>query len=719
MPAFVPSNLIFPVMNRNTKNPDSSIKYVKTIGEKRAQALSSAGVNSVGDLLRYYPRRYLDRTTVTPICKLRIGEDATVIGRVENMGIVKSRKNWNSRFRLILADETGALSCVWFKGVRFLEKAFKVGETLAVFGKVTFFEGFQITHPEIDRLSDEEDGNFVHTGRIIPLYPSSQTLREFHFDSRGFRRLMKPVLDEFLGSMDETLPPYVLRERGLIPLQEALRQIHFPDDEKRLAAAQRRLKFEELFYLQLMLAYRKMTFGIEKHGVVFEKVGPLTSALIESLPFELTDAQKKVIREIRKDMKSGRPMNRLVQGDVGSGKTVVALICMMIALDNGYQATIMAPTEILAEQHYLTISEYLFGQNVKVGLITGSQTKKDRDRILESIRSCETDLVVGTHAVFQKMVEFGKLGFVVIDEQHRFGVLQRAELIKKGRSRDLQPDVLVMTATPIPRTLALTVYGDLDVSVIDRLPSGRKKIVTRSASEKAIGGVYDFVRGEIAKGRQIYIVYPLIDETEKSDLKAAIVGFEKLSKKVFSDLAVGLLHGKMKSDEKEQAIRSFKKGELDILVSTTVVEVGVDVPNATVMVIEHAERFGLTQLHQLRGRVGRGAEQAFCILVKGKKLTDEAVERIRVMEATTDGFKIAEEDLRIRGPGDFFGTRQSGLPDLKIANILFDYEILREARRAAFNLVRLDPQLRAPENKAVRKNFIDKYKNRFSLVNIG
>ncbi len=699
---------------------NAEVQFLPRIGPKRAEVLNDIGVFTLWDLLNYFPRRYLDRSHVSAIKDLRLHEAATVVGRVENFALIKNRKGWGSRFRLILSDDTGSINLVWFQGAQFYEKAFESGDILAAYGKIEFYNReLQITHPEFDRLESEEEDNFLHTGAIIPVYPSGEALRKKWLDSRGFRKLIKPLL-ELTDEIDETLPRTVIEKNKLLSIQATYRQIHFPLSEDNLAKAQERIKFEELFYLQLMMAFRKNRIVAEQKGITFSQVGEKTKELIARLPFQLTEEQKKVLREIHADMKSPHCMNRLIQGDVGSGKTVVALLAILIAVENGYQTAFMAPTEILAEQHYYVLQEYLWGMNIRVALLKGGQKKSEREKVLHEIEHHEADIVVGTHAIFQEHVTFAKLGFIVIDEQHRFGVMQRAEIRQKAVAKGIYPDVLVMTATPIPRTLAMAVYGDLDISVIGELPSGRKPIKTVSRKEDARKKIYEFIRAEIQKGRQSYIVYPLIEESEKSDLKAATEAFEYLSKKIFPDLRLGLLHGRMKSAEKQDVMARFKKQEMQILVSTTVIEVGVNVPNATIMLIEHAERFGLTQLHQLRGRVGRGGEQSYCILMIAKdELADENMARVKIMEETTDGFRIAEEDLKLRGPGEFFGTKQSGLPELKMAHIVYDKEILKTARQDAFELVKRDPQLRSTENATVKKKFMKEYHEKLGLGQVG
>ena len=691
------------------------MKFLTGVGEKRADRLAQAGIATVEDLLHYYPRRYLDRSTINRIDTLQPGMHATIVGRIESCGIKKGRR---SRFIAHIFDDSAYLECVWFHQAHMWQRVFKPGELVAFHGKVSWYGGPQMVHPDYDKLPDEAAGgnsNLLNTGIIIPLYPSSEALKQVGLDSRGFRRIIKIGLDNFLRDVPETLSPDILRRLNLMPLPESLRQIHFPENFERLNQAVRRLKFQELFFLELLLAFRKQRMKAEKSGIVFERVGEKTKAVLEKLPFELTEAQKRVLREIRTDMHQPYVMNRLIQGDVGSGKTIVALISMLIAVENGYQAALMAPTEILAEQHYLNIHRILEGLDCRVESLLGSQTAARRRKIHPAIKSGEVNIVIGTHALIQDGVDFAKLGLVIVDEQHRFGVMQRAQLREKG----LNPDMMVMTATPIPRTLSLTLYGDLDVSIIDELPPGRKPVITVWRYESKRAEIYEFVKKQAAAGQQAFIVFPLVEESAKIDLRAASESYEKMAAETFAEFSVGLLHGRMKSDEKERVMDAFKNGDLQILVSTTVIEVGVDVPKATVMVVEHAERFGLTQLHQLRGRVGRGSEKSYCILVATPPLSADGLKRLEIMAATNDGFRISEVDLEIRGPGEFFGTRQHGLPELKIANILADQEMLQIARHEAFDLVKRDVQLLAPDVLPIRQHFQKQYQKKFDLVTIG
>jgi ATP-dependent DNA helicase RecG len=739
----------------------TSVQFLKGIGPRKAEVLERAGIRTILDLFLHVPRRYLDRSAVVTIGQLRahlssvpalpgeagadVRRDFTVVGTVRSFRVVGYGKK--ARLVLVLADDSASMQCVWFGGVQYWKKAFDIGETLAVSGQPSFFGSImQFVHPAIDRIAprDSEAGGTdvpavdwtttLNTGGLVPLYPSGQELERVGLDSGGFRRILSTALRLYLDSVAETLPASLLASRDLPPLTEAIRAVHMPRDASEIDPGLRRLKYEELFFFQITLALKRQVLRDRTPGIAFTVKSPLARQLVDTLPFALTDAQRKVIREISADMESPRPMNRLLQGDVGSGKTVVALLAMLIAVNNGYQAVFMAPTEILAEQHYRTLAALLRDLPVTIRLLVGSRRTTLRRDILEDVRSGAAQIVVGTHALFEKDVRFANLGFVVIDEQHRFGVLQRALLRKKGEN----PDVLVMTATPIPRTLSLTLYGDLDVSVIDELPKGRKPITTMLKSEGDKDSVYAFVRNQIAAGRQAYFVYPLIEESEKLDLKAATVYIEHLQRDVFPDLRIGLLHGRMPSEEKDAVMAKFKQGGLDCLVATTVIEVGIDVPNATVMVIEDAERYGLSQLHQLRGRVGRGGEQSYCILLtkgwiahrarrsgaQASLLTEEeerhrAERRLATMIATNDGFKIAEVDLELRGPGDFFGTRQSGVPEFKVADILQDGALLRQARDDAFSVLASDPSLSKPEHRMLADRMRASFRDAMTLLQSG
>ena len=685
------------------------LKTLPGIGEKKAELFASAGFSCYQDLLNHIPRKYISHSMAIPIKSLESDAYVTIFGTVLTTGILHGKKK---RFTLSISDGTGICKAVWFRFINQVEKRIKKGMKVALTGKVNYFSGYQIVHPEIEILS--EDTQHVNEETFLPIYSVPDVLRKKHISSSQIKTYIGHILTRISTiNIPEQLPSLVLKKHNFPTLIEAYRFVHQPTSETESVYGLSRFKFEELFYLQLYLLIRKRKVQHTQKGNTFSHVGPIFNALYKELPFELTSAQKRVIKEIRRDMKMDVPMNRLVQGDVGSGKTIVALLCLAIAVDNGFQTAFMAPTEILAEQHYLNLAKYADRCGLRITLLTGKLRKKQREERLLDIANGMVDIVVGTHAVIQDAVQFNKLGFVIIDEQHRFGVMQRASLLEKGEN----PDVLVMTATPIPRTLALTVYGDLDVSVINELPAGRKPIETRWYYDNREAEVYAFILSEIKQGSQVYIVFPLIEESEKMDLKAATDAYENLCSGVLSGVRVGLLHGRMKPQEKEDVMHAFKQHELDVLVSTTVIEVGVDVPNATIMLIENAERFGLTQLHQLRGRVGRGKKQSYCLLKTAYNLSSDGKERMEVMCSTNDGFRIAEEDLRIRGIGELFGTRQSGISDLRMANLATDQAWLLKAREAAEALLEDDPHIRKNEHKGLRSAVV-LYAKRFGLIDI-
>lgn len=689
----------------------SPVQYLKGIGPVKAEVLATFGINSVEDLLYHIPRRYLDRSTITPIDELQVNSRATVMGTVESYGI----KRWRTpQFWVILRDEKSFLKLVWFSGIKYIQNKFKEGDTVVASGEVRTFYGLQMPHPEFEIVSGKGE-KLIHTGRVIPLYPSTSDLKNVYLDSRGFRRTISYLLENLFPQIQETLPAGVREELELPSLEWSLKTIHFPDSLEDASKARKRLAFEELFYLELLLALRKRHSELKEKGSIFNRPGEMVKRFLENLPFELTQDQRKVLNEIYQDVSSGKAMHRLLQGDVGSGKTIVALISMLMAIENGYQTAIMAPTEVLAEQHYLILSSSLEPLKIEPILLTSSVKTSEKKKILEQISSGKGKIIVGTHALIQKEVNFSKLGLAVIDEQHRFGVMQRLSLKLKGES----PHLLVMTATPIPRSLALTVYGDLDISVINQMPPGRKKIETRLLDEACSEKGYAFLEEELKKGRQAYIVYPLIEESEKADLKAATEGYQFLQEKIFPHRKIALLHGRIKREERERVMKAFRSGDYEILVCTTVIEVGLDVSNATLMLIEHAERFGLSQLHQLRGRIGRGEEQSYCILKFSKLVSEEARKRLQILSSTTDGFKISEADLKLRGPGEFFGTRQHGLPDFKIADLSEDLELLFKARDWAFKIVQEDGDLSSKENLCLRNKFKRNYKDKFKLADIG
>ncbi len=681
------------------------LQYLKNIGPKRAQLLYKMGIYNAMDLLYHFPRRYEDRSNLKPFSRLNHGEVETARGTVLGVQDIKPRRGLTIT-KAALRDGTSTGYAVWFNQP-FVKKQFKIGDELIITGKVDRkFGAVQVAVADFEVNDDTDDP--THVGRIVPVYPTTEGM-----PVKVLRTIIKGLLDQDLQALEDPLPTTLIDRFGFPGLHTALQNIHFPDTVDEAEQARHRLAFEELLVLQIGLAKIKSTqHGLVK-GISHKKSGPLMERFSSSLPFPFTNAQKRVTRDIFKDMEGPHPMNRLLQGDVGSGKTVVAAAALVKAVESGYQGVLMAPTEILAEQHYAGLRELFDPLEVKVVLLTGSTPKKEREALLQDIAEGRVDVIIGTHALIQDEVDFHRLGVAVTDEQHRFGVRQRATLQKKGQA----PDVLVMTATPIPRTLAMTVYGDLDVSVIDELPPGRQPIKTMWVTEGKRQKMYEFIRKQVREGRQTYYVCPLVEESEKLDVEAAIEMAERLATQVFPDLRIGLLHGRVKAADKERVMQAFRQGELDILVATTVIEVGVNVPNATVMVIEDAERFGLAQLHQLRGRVGRGSHQSYCLLLSDPK-TDEGKARMQIMQAYSDGFKIAEEDLKLRGPGDFFGTRQSGLPDLKVADILKDVKLLERARQTAMEIITRDVNLELPEHQLLKKLVVERFKNKYQFINI-
>ena len=695
---------------------NSEIKYLSGVGPKRASLLTSElGVETFGDLLRIYPYRYIDRTSITPIRDVRsdlayVQIQATVVSstllgpggsnHMASGGPIELRAA--KRLSVIVDDGTGQMEMVFFKGIKWNYERLKPGNAFLFFGKPSDFNGrLNMVHPEID---NPIIGGPDAKGTLTGVYPSTEKLKNAGITGKVMCKLQSAALSACLPEVKETLPDYVLKENALVPLTYALRNIHFPADSYALQKSVRRLKFEELFYLQLALLKQKYIQSRGSVGLPIVKVGAAFNACFNALPYELTGAQKRVIREIHGDMKSGHQMNRLLQGDVGSGKTMVAVLSALLAVDNGYQACIMAPTEVLAQQHFVNISKYLAPTGVRCALLTGSSTQKERREIHAGLEDGNIGIIVGTHALIEDNVQFHALGLAIIDEQHRFGVDQRAKLWSKGPDK-IPPHILVMTATPIPRTLAMTLYGDLDVSVIDELPPGRKPVKTAMISDSKKPAVYKFMREQIAKGRQVFVVYPLIFESEKMDLNNLEMGYEEIIKRFPDpDYKVAIVHGQQTSEVKNFNMSAFVAGRANILVSTTVIEVGVDVPNASVMVIESAQRFGLSQLHQLRGRVGRGADESYCVLVHDYKTSAEAKKRLELMCATNDGFEIAEEDMKMRGPGDLEGTQQSGLPiKLSIASLAKDGLMLNEARAYADKVLGADPKLELPVNKLLAK----------------
>ena len=660
---------------------NSPVQYISGVGPKRGEALESIGISTVHDLLHYYPRRYLDRSTVSSIRKISKNDETTLVGTIEVCGERQVRKR--KIFQAVLSDGTGMITLIWFNGVKYIKNAIQKGDRLAVHGKVEFYNGYQIVHPDYDKL--DADADPINTGAIIPLYPLSAELKKMKIDHRSFRRMIKGINESF-KEIEDHHHEKMIAEDGLASLKAALDQIHFPDSVDKLKRAIKRLKFDEHFFLQLLMMLRKTSY--QKIGTKpLAGKSPLEKTIRNTLEYELTSAQERVVAEIKNDLSRNVPMNRLLQGDVGSGKTIVAILAAITAISQNVQVAIMAPTEILAHQHLESFKQQMDKIHISCALLVGKQKVSDRKKLLGTIKEGKIQLIVGTHALIQKDVEFRELGLVIVDEQHRFGVEQRGKLAQKG----LNPHLLAMTATPIPRTMAITYHGDMDLSIIDEMPKDRKPVITKVVNEKRLQNVYKFIREEVKTGRQCMVVYPLVEESEKSDLAAATEGFESL-KKLFKGIQIGLIHGRMKKNEKDIVMKSYVMNEINILVSTTVIEVGIDIPNASVMLIEHADRFGLTQLHQLRGRVGRGSAKSYCILVK-RNITETSMKRLAIMEETNDGFVIADEDLKMRGPGKFFSTEQSGFFTFKIANMLTDGALIRQARQSAQKIVKSDPKL--------------------------
>ena len=708
------------------RNLDMEIQYLPGVGPKRAQLLDKElNVKTIGDLIRLYPFRYIDKSSIVRISDARpdmayIQIKATV-RRLDLYGnnsatmaadpAAPVKFNTVKRMSVWVEDGSGEMEMVFFKGIKWMHEKLRPGTSFIFFGKPVSFNGrINIVHPEVDAIS-QESHNVGAGSTMTGVYTSTEKLKNGGITGKVMTRLVEAALNRGLSEIEESLPEYILKQFGLVPLHYALRNIHFPSDAIALGKARYRLKFEELFYLQLSLLKQKYVRSREDQGIPMPKVGEAFNKCYEALPFPLTGAQKRVITEIRNDLKSGHQMNRLLQGDVGSGKTMVAVLTALIAIGNGYQACIMAPTEVLAQQHYKNIQKFLSPTGVKSALLTGSSRTKERREIHQGLEDGSISIIVGTHALLEDVVVFRNLGLAIIDEQHRFGVEQRARLWKKS-SVGAPPHVLVMTATPIPRTLAMTLYGDLDVSVIDELPPGRKPVQTIHATEGKRPALYKFMKDQIALGRQIFVVYPLINETEKLDYQSLEAGAEDIMNKFpFPQYKTAVVHGKQLNDVKQFNMDAFATGRADILVATSVIEVGVDVPNASVMVIESAERFGLSQLHQLRGRVGRGSEKSYCVLMTGHKLSKESKHRIDLMCATENGFELAEEDMKMRGPGDLEGTQQSGLPiSLNIASLAKDGIILNTARSCAEAILKADPTLHEDKNQILRRELRkDKY----------
>lgn len=699
--------------------PNVSIRFHHGVGPKRAALFERLGILTIEDALWFLPWRYEDRSVITSIDRLTFGAQATICGTIVSCKATHTFRRRMTILHIKVADPTGSLSAIFFNQP-YLEQILQPNTQVMMCGRVTAGRGgwtdLQLEGPHYEIMGPDKES--VHVGRIVPMYHETKGLA-----SRQIRALIKGLLDEHASSYEELVPTQMRRRYNLLPIQVALRHVHFPPPgtdegalERGVSPAHRRLVFDECFLLQLALAVRHRSVKIGLKGVPFRIDTPLLEQLKKRLPYQLTGAQQRVLAEIKQDMGSPRPMNRLIQGDVGCGKTVVALHAMLIACGSGYQATLMAPTDILAEQHYLTLRKLIEGLGLTVVLLKSGRPEKAKALVKDQIRRGEAQIIVGTQALIQKTVQFKKLGLAVVDEQHKFGVLQRKTLAEKGN----RPDVLVLTATPIPRTLAMTVYGDLDVSVIDALPPGRQAIRTGLFSEPQRRRAYQILRDELTAGHQAYVVYPLVEESEKTDLQAAIQAADRLQRTEFSKFRVGLLHGRMQTEEKERTMAAFQAGDIQILVATTVIEVGVDVRNATVMLIEHAERFGLAQLHQLRGRVGRGTQPSYCLLMTAASRSQAeepstAQQRLDALVSSTDGFRIAEDDLRIRGPGEFFGIRQWGIPEFRAVNLIRDRVLLEQARVEAFALVQRDPYLSEPSSQSLREAMLRRWKDRLDL----
>ncbi len=724
------------------KSADTPIQYLKTIGPKRAEVFEKIGIKTVRDLLYYFPTQYLDRSKILSSNDAYFHvangyeEEITIVGEVVNKEVINSYKR--KFLKVTFRDSKGFFDGVWFNGIKFFKSYFSEGDFFAISAKpaITRYGHLQFVHPDFDKLEGSESDEFLNTGKIIPFYRIPKNLKEKNVGEFSFRKLIKTAVEEYSGSLTETLPRNLIADKKLLSVKQTIRSIHLPEDRKALNMAWRRIKFEEFFYFELLMALKKSFIKNDLAGNKINVNSKLLKKFLETLPFELTDDQLAVLHEIRLDMESPRPMNRLLQGDVGSGKTIVALISILMAVFSGYQTVLMAPTEILANQHFSGISKLVEDFGLKTAVVLGSQKKKERAKIEAEITAGNVDIVIGTHALFQDNIDFKRLGLVVIDEQHRFGVEQRAKLIEKG----IRPDVLIMTATPIPRTLSMTLYGDLDVSVIRKPPSQRKEIKTYLSDENKLDDIYDFVRKKIDEEKyQVFVVYPLVEKSEKLEFKSAIEHFEKLKNSYLADYRVGLIHGKMKWDEKEEMMRKFLAHEYDVLVATTVIEVGIDIPNANIIIINDANRFGLSQLHQLRGRVGRSDKQAYCILVTKEDykhrgtnnkfnfefMSQAEIEknktaiRLNSLAETSDGFKLSEIDLKLRGPGDIFGTRQSGLPELKYGNIVEDADILFSAKEAAFKIIESDKFLSQSENRILRKTIKERFNEHLKYMKIG
>jgi ATP-dependent DNA helicase RecG len=735
-------------MNNSNENILSrSVQYIKSVGPRRAESFQKIGIETIRDILFYFPSRHLDRSTTLSAAKAYgyvingYEGELTIIAKVED--VEKRRFGKREIFKVQFRDSTGFFECVWYQGVKYFLNVFHEGDTFAVSGKPvkSKYGNLQFTHPDFDRITEDESDSFLNTGKIIPFYRIPKELKTTKIGDFSLRRIISNAVELYADQLEETLPRDIIEGHKLLPLIEAVKNFHYPDSHEKFLAAQRRFKFEELFYLELLVALRKYNYRTRLTGSSMKIKTHLVQDFLKTLPFDLTKSQLKVLSEIKKDMELTVPMNRLLQGDVGSGKTIVALIAILIAVDNGYQAVLMAPTEILADQHAKNISAMMQklsaihkDKTVKVSLLLGGQRKTEKEKNLQRIELQEADIVIGTHALFEGKVKFNNLGLVIVDEQHRFGVAQRAKLQSKGKV----PDVLVMSATPIPRTLSMTIYADLDLSIIDEMPKNRKPVKTLLRGEKKLTSIYKFITDKSKEGYQSFVVYPLVEDSEKIELKAAETYYKELQQTGLNGLKLGLIHGRMKWQEKEEVMLLFLAKKYDVLISTTVIEVGIDIPEANIILINDAHRFGLSQLHQLRGRVGRGNKQAYCILVTRDNyvaanennnleleyLSSTQIEkykssvRLQTMVKYNDGFKVAEVDLKLRGPGDIFGTKQSGFPELKFVDIINDADIIKEAKQSAFKIIDGDPQLKSETNFILKENFLKYYSKNLEYARI-
>ena len=691
-----------------TFDKNTDIKFLKSVGPKRAQALYQNEINTVSDILKHYPRKYLDRTNIKKISDLIVNEKAVVVAKVISMSVKRTKKG--SFFQLTLTDTKNTINGLWFHGVSWIMEKFNEGDIVALFGKIEFYQGYRIIHPEFDILDADDDP--INTARIVPLYSSNNILKKAGFDTRGIRRLLLQIFNKNKNIFVDFFNISILKKEGLLELNKSIYSIHNPIDQFSIDTALYRLKFNEHFFLQLLKALNKKKNESYK-GKEYKELGKYAVEIYKSLSFNLTESQIKSLRDIRSDLKLKKPMNRLIQGDVGCGKTIVAVITAAIVVGHNSQIAIMAPTEILAEQHFNSFIKHFKNYDISCELLISNINKTDKNDIYKKLENGEINIIVGTHALIQEKVKFKDLGLVIIDEQHRFGVGQRKGLLDKGNN----PNVLSMTATPIPRTLAFTIHGDMDISWIDEMPQNRKSIITKLINDENIHLVYDHMKKEMDKGNYCYIVYPLIEESDKMDLKDAKSGYELLQK-IFNDYKLGFMHGKLLKDEKNKLMNQFINGEIQCLISTTVIEVGIDHKMATIMAIENSERFGLTQLHQLRGRVGRSSLQSYCYLIQRKE-TFNSNQRLKIMEQTSDGFIISDEDLKLRGPGDFFGTRQHGYLNSGLINFSQDREIINRARKLAFKIIDEDPKLELEKNKLIKSEFMINYKDMLEFINIG